>query len=156
MTLEVRELAMSGSEQYVPGPWDWVSQQVEEYEASGGTRANTLLDTAMPIIVVTTRDARTGVVRRTPLMRVEYEGEYALVASKGGAPSHPEWYYNLLAHPGEVLVQDGAAPFAVVVREVSGDERELWWERSVAAYPPYADYQKKTERQIPLFVASPR
>jgi deazaflavin-dependent oxidoreductase (nitroreductase family) len=74
----------------------------------------------------------------------------------GGAPSHPAWCYNLLAHPGEILVQDGAAPFAVVVREVGGDERELWWERSIAAYPPYADYQKKTERQIPLFVASPR
>ena len=102
---------MSNSGTYVPSPWDWVREQVEEYEASGGTRSNTLLDTGMSIIVVTTMGARTGVVRKTPLMRVEHGGEYALVASKGGTPQHPEWYHNILAHPDDVLVQDGPAPF---------------------------------------------
>ena len=94
-----------------------------EYEASGGPRANTLLDTGMPIIVVTTRGAKSGKVRKTPVMRVEHGGEYALVASKGGAPEHPEWFYNLEAHPDEVLIQDGPEPFAVTVREVQGDEK---------------------------------
>ncbi len=89
-------------------------------------------------------------------MRVEHDGEYALVASKGGAPEHPEWFYNLVAHPDEVLIQDGPEPFAVTVREVSGDEKAAWWERAVAAYPPYAEYQEKTDRQIPVFVATPK
>ena len=142
--------------EYVPSTWEWVRNQVAEYEASGGQRANTLLDTGLPIIVVTTRGARTGKVRKSPLMRVEHDGEYALVASKGGAPANPEWYANLVAHPGEVLVQDGPEPFAVSVREVSGDEKAAWWERSVAAYPPYAEYQEKTTRRIPLFVATPK
>ena len=145
---------MPDSGTYVPSPWDWVRGQVEEYEASGGTRANTLLDTGMPIIVVTTRGARTGAVRKTPLMRVEHGGEYALVASKGGTPQHPEWYHNLVAHPHDVLVQDGPTPFSVLIREATGDDRTVWWERSVAAYPPYADYQAKTERQIPVFIAA--
>jgi deazaflavin-dependent oxidoreductase (nitroreductase family) len=144
------------SSEYVPSPWDWVSNQVEEYEASGGTRANTLLDTGLPIIVLTTKGARTGAVRKTPLMRVEHDGSYALVASMGGAPKHPVWYHNLLAHPHDVFVQDGPQPFAVEIREVSGDEKAEWWERAVAAYPPYEEYQAKTERQIPVFVASPR
>ena len=130
--------------------------QVAEYEASGGTKANTLLDTGMPVIIVTTRGNKSGKVRKTPLMRVEHDGEYALVASKGGAPEHPVWYYNLLAHPDEVMVQDGPEPFAVVVREVTGDEKKVWWDRAVAAYPPYAEYQEKTDRQIPLFVATPQ
>ena len=145
---------MSTSSEYVPSPWDWVRTQVEEYEASGGARANTLLDTGLPIVIVTTRGARTGAIRKTPLMRVEHDGEYALVASKGGAPNHPVWYYNLLAHPDEVRIQDGPEPFAVVFREVTGDEKAPWWERAVAAYPPYAEYQAKTEREIPVFVAS--
>ena len=98
---------------YEPSPSDWVRDQVAEYEASGGQRANTLLDTGMPIIVVTTRGAKSGKVRKTPVMRVEHDGEYALVASKGGAPEHPEWFYNLEAHPDEVLIQDGPEPFAV-------------------------------------------
>ena len=147
---------MSESSQYVPSPWDWVRNQVEEYEASGGTRANTLLDTGMPIVVVTTKGARSGAVRKTPLMRVEHDGEYALVASKGGASKHPVWYHNLLAHPDEIGIQDGPEPFGVVIREVTGDEKALWWERAVAAYPPYAEYQAKTERQIPVFIASRR
>jgi deazaflavin-dependent oxidoreductase (nitroreductase family) len=142
--------------EYVPSPWNWVRTQVEEYEASGGTRANTLLDTGLPIIVVTTKGARSGAVRKTPLMRVEHDGEYALVASMGGAPKNPVWYFNLLAHPEEVLVQDGPAPFPVSIREVTGDEKAVWWERAVAAYPPYADYQAKTDRQIPVFIASKR
>lgn len=147
---------MAESNEYAPSPWDWVRDQVAEYEASGGTRANTLRDTGLPIIVVTTRGARSGAIRKTPLMRVEHDGEYALVASMGGAPKHPVWYFNLLAHPDDVWVQDGPAPLAVSIREVTGVEKALWWERSVAAYPPYAEYQARTDRQIPVFIASPR
>lgn len=147
---------MSESNEYAPSPWEWVRDQVAEYEASGGARANTLRDTGLPIIVVTTRGARTGAVRKTPLMRVEHDGEYALVASMGGAPKHPVWYFNLLAHPDEVWVQDGPTPFAVSIREVTGADKALWWERSVTAYPPYAEYQAKTDRQIPVFIASRR
>jgi deazaflavin-dependent oxidoreductase (nitroreductase family) len=141
---------------YEASPWEWVSTQVEEYEASGGAKANTLLDTGMPIIVVTTRGAKSGKVRKSPVMRVEHDGEYALVASVGGAPNNPQWFHNLVAHPDEVLVQDGPAPFAVDIREVTGDEKATWWERSVAAYPPYEEYQANTTRQIPVFVATPR
>ncbi|MGO9853859.1 MAG: nitroreductase family deazaflavin-dependent oxidoreductase [Acidimicrobiales bacterium] len=142
--------------EYQPSTWDWVRDQVEEYEASGGERANTLMDTGMPIIVVTTRGAASGKVRKSPVMRVEHGGEYALVASKGGAPENPAWYHNLVAHPDEVTIQDGPEPFAVTVREVTGDERAQWWERGVAAYPPYAEYQQKTDRPIPVFVATPK
>ena len=147
---------MSEPNDYAPSPWDWVRSQVEEYESSAGQRGNTLLDTGMPIIVVTTRGARTRAVRKTPLMRVEHDGEYALVASMGGAPKHPVWYYNLLSHPDEVRIQDGPQPFDVAIRELTGNEKDQWWERAVAAYPPYAEYQAKTERLIPVFVASPR
>ena len=145
---------MSESHEYIPSPWDWVRNQVEEYEASGGARANTLLDTGLPIIIVTTTGAQSGAARKTPLMRVEHDGDYALVASMGGAPKHPVWYHNLLAHPDEVRIQDGPQPFEVVIREVSGDEKATWWERAVAAYPPYAEYQAKTDRVIPVFIAS--
>lgn len=138
---------------YQPSPSDWVRDQVAEYEASGGQKANTLMDTGMPIIVVTTRGAKSGKVRKTPVMRVEHDGEYALVASKGGAPENPVWYYNLRAYPEDVVLQDGPEPFEVVVRQVSGDERARWWERAVAAYPPYAEYQERTAREIPVFVA---
>jgi len=140
---------------YEPSAYQWVRDQVAEYEASGGQRANTLLDTGMPVIVVTSRGAKTGKVRKNPLMRVEHDGEYALVASKGGTPENPEWYHNLVAHPDEVLVQDGPEPFKVRIREISGDEKAQWWERAVAAYPPYAEYQEKTDRAIPVFVATP-
>ena len=102
------------------------------------------------------RGNKTGNVRKIALMRVEQDGEYALVASKGGAPKHPVWYYNLVANPDEVTVQDGPEPVAVQVRQVTGDERRVWWERAVAAYPPYAEYQKRTDREIPVFVAAPR
>ncbi len=140
---------------YEPSQWPWVRDQVSEYEASGGQRANTLLDTGMPIIVVTTRGHRSGSVRKSPVMRVEHGGEYALVASKGGAPENPGWFYNLVAHPDEVTIQDGPAPFRVTVREVKGEEKARWWDRAVAAYPPYSEYQEKTDRQIPVFVAAP-
>ena len=140
--------------EYEPSPAQWVREQVSAYEESNGTRANTLRDTGLPIIVVTTRGNRSGKIRKTPLMRVFHDGAYALVASKGGAPSHPVWYYNVVAHPDEVAIQDGPEPFDVVVRQVSGAERATWWERAVAAYPPYADYQLKTEREIPVFVAT--
>lgn len=139
--------------EYEPSPSQWVRDQVEEYEASGGTRANTLRDTGMPVVIFTTRGNRSGKVRKTPVMRVEHDGEYALVASKGGAPENPVWYYNLKAHPDEVMLQDGPAPFDVEVRQVSGDERARWWDLAVAAYPPYAEYQLKTTREIPVFVA---
>ena len=138
---------------YVPSPAGWVRDQVEAYERSGGREANTLRDTGRPVVVVTMRGRKTGAVRKIALMRVEHGGEYALVASKGGAPAHPEWYHNLVAHPDEVTLQDGPAPFAVRVRRVTGDERRVWWERAVAAYPPYADYQRWTDREIPVFVA---
>jgi deazaflavin-dependent oxidoreductase (nitroreductase family) len=141
---------------YEPSPYGWVREQVAEYEASGGRRANTLRDTGLPIIVVTTRGNKTGKLRKTPLMRVEHAGEYALVASQGGLPQHPVWYYNLKADPEAVTIQDGPEPFDVRVREVTGDERAEWWKRAVAAYPPYAEYQERTERQIPVFVATAR
>jgi F420H(2)-dependent quinone reductase len=147
---------MADEGEYAPSPWAWVRDQVEEYESSGGRRGNTLLDTGLPVIIVTTRGNKSGTLRKTPLMRVEHEGEYALVASMGGAPKHPVWYYNLKAAPGEVAIQDGPEPFAVDVREVSGDERAVWWDRAAAAYPPYNDYQKRTDRQIPVFVAKRR
>lgn len=144
------------SDEYEPSPWDWVREQVETFERTDGREANTLRDTGLPIIVITTRGNKSGKVRKTPLMRVEHNGEYALVASMGGAPKHPVWYFNLLAHPDEVTLQDGAARMPVRVREVSGEEKAAWWERAVAAYPPYAEYQERTERSIPVFVASAR
>jgi deazaflavin-dependent oxidoreductase (nitroreductase family) len=141
---------------YEPSALQWVRDQVEAYEASGGTKANTLRDTGIPVIVVTMKGATSGKVRKIALMRVEHEGEYALVASYGGAPKHPAWYHNLIAHPDSVQVQDGPEPFDAAVREVEGDERAAWWERAVAVFPNYAEYQAKTERQIPVLVAAPR
>jgi deazaflavin-dependent oxidoreductase (nitroreductase family) len=141
---------------YEPSPAKWVRDQVEAYEASGGERANTLRDTGLPVIVVTTRGRHSGKLRKSPLMRVEHGGEYALVASKGGAPEHPTWYHNLVADPLAVTVQDGPEPFDAQVRELSGPEREEWWERAVAAYPPYAEYQERTDRRIPVMLASRR
>jgi deazaflavin-dependent oxidoreductase (nitroreductase family) len=142
--------------EYEPSPSQWVRDQVEEYERSGGERANTLRDTGLPIIVVTTRGNKSGKIRKFALMRVEHDGEYALVASKGGAPEHPLWYRNLVADPTAVTIQDGPQPFDAQVREVAGAERDAWWERAVAAYPPYAEYQTRTERRIPVLVATPR
>ena len=140
--------------EYAPSEFGWVRDQVEAYERSGGEEASTLRDTGMPVVIVTMRGNKSGKVRKIALMRVEHEGEYALVASLGGAPKHPVWYYNLKADPSEVTLQDGPEPFDVTVREIDGDERAEWWERAVAAYPPYADYQERTERRIPVFIAS--
>lgn len=142
--------------EYEPSPSDWVREQVEAYERSGGAEANTLRDTGMPIIVVATYGTRSGKIRKFPVMRVEHGGEYAIVASKGGAPTHPLWYHNLLAHPDEVTIQDGPEPFDVTVREIEGDERAIWWERAVAAYPPYEEYQTRTDRVIPVLLATPK
>jgi len=144
---------MATDAEYEPSPAQWVRDQVEAYERSGGREANTLLDTGMAVVIVTTRGNKSGKVRKTPLMRVEHDGYYALVASKGGAPTHPVWYYNLLADPTEVSIQDGPEALAFTVRQVEGDEKAEWWARAVAAYPPYADYQAKTDRPIPVFVA---
>ncbi|HEY3941049.1 MAG TPA: nitroreductase family deazaflavin-dependent oxidoreductase [Acidimicrobiales bacterium] len=141
--------------EYEPSPSQWVRDQVEEYERSGGRRGNTLRDTGLPVVVVTTRGQRTKKLRKTPLMRVEHDGRYALVASKGGAPEHPLWYHNLVADPSGVLLQDGPEPMAVRVRELAGEEKALWWERAVAAFPPYAEYQERTTRPIPVLLATP-
>jgi deazaflavin-dependent oxidoreductase (nitroreductase family) len=143
--------------EYVPSTQQWVADQIEAYESSGGREANTLRDTGIPIIVVTMRGRQTGAVRKIGLMRVEHDGEYALVASKGGAPTHPGWYHNLLADPEHVWIQDGPEPFPVRVREVSGDERAVWWERSVAVFPRYAAYEAAAgDRMIPVLVATRR
>jgi len=139
--------------EYEPSSQAWVAEQVAEYERSGGRRANTLRDTGLPIIVVTTRGARSGKIRKFALMRVEHQGEYALVASKGGAPDHPDWYHNIVADPSALMIQDGPEPFDALAREVTGDEKKAWWARAVAAFPPYAEYQEKTSREIPLLVA---
>jgi deazaflavin-dependent oxidoreductase (nitroreductase family) len=142
---------------YEPTPTDWVRDQVEAYERSGGREANTLRDTGIPIIVMTTLGNKTGTVRKSPLMRVEHDGQYALVGSKGGSPTHPVWVYNLRADPHAVTVQDGPAPFDVDVRELGdGPERDEWWARAVAVFPRYVDYQEKTDRLIPVFVATRR
>ena len=140
--------------EYEPSTWDWVREQVEAYEASGGAEANVLQGTDMPIIIVTTRGNKSGKLRKTALMRVEHDGEYALVGSMGGAPKDPVWVHNLRADPTAVMIQDGPAPFDAVVRQVEGDEKAVSWERCVAAYPPYAEYQEATDRQIPVFIAS--
>jgi F420H(2)-dependent quinone reductase len=147
---------MSLNGEYEPSPSEWVRNQVDTYERSGGQEGNTLLDTGMPVIILTTKGNKSGKIRKTPLMRVEHYGAYAIVASLGGAPTHPVWYYNLLANPDAVAIQDGPEPFDVEVRELSGDERQEWWERAVADYPPYADYQIKTDRVIPVFLATRR
>jgi|ERR1039458_159755 deazaflavin-dependent oxidoreductase (nitroreductase family) len=139
---------------YEPSPSDWVRTQVEEYESSAGQRANTLLDTGMSVIIVTTKGNQSGKLRKTPLMRVEHDGQYALVASQGGAPKHPKWYFNLVSAPSSVTIQDGPEPFPVVVHEATGAERDEWWQRAVEAFPPYASYQEKTDRVIPVFIAT--
>ena len=128
--------------------------QVAEYESSGGTRATTLTDTGLPVVVITNRGARTGKVRKTPLMRVEHDGRYAAVGSQGGAPDNPRWVNNFRAEP-RVELQDGSQKQPMIAREVTGAERDEWWARAVAAYPPYAEYQQKTARVIPVFVLEP-
>ncbi|MEV4619555.1 nitroreductase family deazaflavin-dependent oxidoreductase [Asanoa sp. NPDC049573] len=138
--------------EYAPSPTDWARKQVELFESTSGAEGNTF--GGRPIIVLTSVGARTGKIRKTPLMRVEHDGEYAVVASQGGAPTHPVWYHNLVAHP-RVELQDGAVRGDYTAREVTGDERAVWWQRAVAAWPDYADYQTKTDRIIPVFVLTP-
>lgn len=140
--------------EYEPSPTGWVREQVELYESSGGTQGTTLRETGLPVILLTTRGAKSGKLRKTPLMRVEHEGRYAAVASVGGAPKHPVWYFNVQADP-KVELQDGPAKQDMTAREITGAEKAEWWERAVAAFPPYAEYQKKTDREIPVFVLEP-
>ena len=135
--------------EYAPSTSDWARKQAELYEATGGKEGGDLR--GMPVIVLTSVGAKSGKLRKNALMRVEHDGVYAVVASLGGAPKNPVWYYNLKANP-HVELQDGEVKRDYRAREVTGDEKALWWERSIAAYPPYADYQKKTDREIPVFV----
>ncbi len=143
-------MALTGT--YEPSPVAFVRDQVETYERTDGREGNQMQ--GRPVIILTTVGARSGKLRKTPLMRVEHEGEYAVVASQGGAPTHPQWYPNLLANP-TVELQDGPVRTTYTAREVTGAEREVWWERAVAAFPPYADYEQKTERTIPVVVLTP-
>ena len=138
--------------EYEPSTSDWARKQAELFEGSGGTKGATMR--GMPIVLLTSVGAQSGKLRKSPLMRVEHEGEYAVVASLGGAPKHPVWYYNVRKEP-HVELQDGTVKRDYVAREVTGDEKAVWWARAVAAYPDYADYQKKTTRQIPVFVLTP-
>ena len=140
-------MALDG--EYEPSPAQWVRDQVEEFESSGGTKGTMMR--GMPVVLMTMRGAKSGKVRKVPVMRVEHEGTYAAVASMGGAPKNPVWYHNLVANP-RVELQDGPVRREVTAREVHGDEKALWWERAVAAYPDYANYQQRTDRQIPVFV----
>lgn len=139
--------------EYEPSPSEWVRMQVETYEKTDGTEGADLA--GIPVIIVTTVGRRSGKLRKTPLMRVEHEGAYAAVASQGGAPTHPVWYWNMTAHP-HVEVRDKDRIGDYTARELSGSERDLWWERAVAVYPDYADYQENTDRSIPVFVLEPR
>jgi deazaflavin-dependent oxidoreductase (nitroreductase family) len=140
--------------EYEPSAQRWVRDQVEQYERSRGREANTLRDTGLPIAIFWTRGVKSGKVRKNPLMKVAHAGRYAMVGSQGGAPTDPAWVANLRADP-QVTVQDGPDPWDAVAREVHGEEKAEWWERAVTAYPSYADYQKKTDREIPLFVVEP-
>ena len=138
--------------EYEPSTSERTRRQVELFERSNGAEGNTLR--GMPVIVLTTVGAKSGKLRKNALMRVEHDGEYAVVASLGGSPHHPVWYYNVVANP-HVELQDGATRRDYTAREVTGAEKALWWERAVAAYPDYAAYQRRTERQIPVFVLTP-
>jgi deazaflavin-dependent oxidoreductase (nitroreductase family) len=136
---------------YVPSTAKWVRDQVAEYEASGGARANTLRDTGDPIVVITSVGRKSGALRKNPLMRVERDGKYLAVASIGGAPTNPEWYHNFLANP-VVELQDGPEPKLYRARLLEGEEREDWWAYAVQTWPTYGRYQQRTERQIPIFL----
>lgn len=148
--MQTERMPLTG--EYEPSTSKYARGQVELYESSGGTQGTTMR--GLPVVIVTMRGAKSGKLRKVPLMRVEHDGEYALVASLGGAPQHPVWYHNLLTDP-LVEVQDGSTRQDMVVREVLDDEKALWWERCVAAFPDYADYQRKTGRHIPVLIASP-
>ncbi|WP_067545734.1 nitroreductase family deazaflavin-dependent oxidoreductase [Nocardia crassostreae] len=139
--------------EYQPGTTDWAVEQAEGYESSNGSTHTTIQ--GAPIILVTSVGAKTGKLRKTPLMRVEHDGEYAIVASLGGAPKHPVWYWNIKKNP-HVELRDGAAVKDYDAREVTGDEKALWWKRAVEVWPDYDNYTKKTTREIPVFVLTPR
>lgn len=145
-------MALNG--EYVPSPSGWVRDQVELFESTNGAQGNTLRDTGDPIIVITNRGAKSGKLRKTPLMRVERDGSYLAVASKGGAPEDPAWAANFRAHP-EVELQDLAVKKRYRVRELAGEERSDWWDHAVATWATYAEYQKHTDREIPLFLLEP-
>jgi F420H(2)-dependent quinone reductase len=136
---------------YAPSKQQWVRDQVAEFEASDGARANTLRDTGYPIVVITSIGAKSGQLRKNPVMRVERDGTYVAIASVGGSPKNPEWYFNFLAHP-EVELQDGPDKHTYAVRLVTGDERTEWWDYAVATWSTYAEYQTRTDREIPVFV----
>jgi F420H(2)-dependent quinone reductase len=138
--------------EYEPSTQQWVRDQVELYESSGGREGTTLRD--LPVVIMTNRGVKSGKLRKTPVMRVEHDGRYAAVASKGGMPTHPVWYYNLVENP-DIELQDGPVKTDMTARLVTGDEKATWWKRAVAAYPDYADYQEKTTREIPVFVLEP-
>lgn len=141
--------------QYIPSPRDWVREQVELYESSGGTKGTTLRDTGLPVIIVTNTGNKTGAIRKTPLMRVKNGGSYVLIGSQGGAPTDPVWVHNLRAQPA-VEIRDHTVVQPMQVREVKDEaERARLWAAAVAAFPPYAEYQKKTTRKIPVFIAEP-
>ncbi|MFJ6656627.1 nitroreductase family deazaflavin-dependent oxidoreductase [Streptomyces sp. NPDC091377] len=140
--------------EYEPSPTKWVEEQVDLYERTGGAEGNHQPGGDLPVVILTSVGAKSGKLRKTPLMRVEHDGRYAVVASRGGAPQHPVWYFNLKADP-RVELQDRAVKQDMTARELSGAEREEWWARAVEAYPPYAEYQLKTDRVIPVFVVEP-
>jgi deazaflavin-dependent oxidoreductase (nitroreductase family) len=140
--------------EYVPSKQDWVREQVERFEASGGTEATVLERTGDPIVVITSVGAKSGKLRKNPVMKVERDGTYVAIASKGGAPEHPEWYHNFVAHP-EVDLQDGPVKKTYRARLLEGDERAEWWQHAVDTWPTYGEYQKKTDRQIPVFLLEP-
>ncbi len=140
------------SGEYGPSTSAWARKQAETYEATNGERAGDI--SGKPVVVLTSVGAKTGLLRKTALMRVEHDGEYAAIASLGGAPKHPVWYWNLIGNP-QVELQDGEVKRDYLAREVHGEERALWWDRALEAWPPYADYQKKTDRVIPVFVLTP-
>ncbi len=139
--------------EYAPSTSDWAREQAETYENSGGVEGTSMQ--GKPVILLTTRGAKTGKLRKTPLMRVEHDGEYAVVASLGGAPKNPVWYYNIKADP-HVELRDGTTTKDYDAREVFGEERAQWWERAAAVWPDYNEYTKKTDREIPVFVLTPR
>jgi F420H(2)-dependent quinone reductase len=138
--------------EYEPSPEPWVREQVDEYESSNGSKGTLMM--GRPVIILTTLGAKSGKIRKTPLMRVEHDGKYAVVASKGGAPENPVWYYNIVSDP-HVELQDGSTKKDYTARVVDGDEKAEWWERAVACWPDYANYQTKTDRDIPVFVLEP-
>ncbi len=138
--------------EYVPSAAEWVRNQVEKYEATDGAEGNTVQ--GRPIVVITSRGHKSGKLRKNPVMRVEHDGVYAAVASYGGSPEHPEWFHNFVAEP-LVDLQDGAEKKAYRARIAEGEERAIWWARAVALFPWYAEYQTKTDREIPVFVLEP-